>query len=95
MLEKGLNFEIRKDYKEAINVYKKSIKLDQNNLNAVLRIACLHSNSGATEKGMKYYKHALRLEQNNTEALYCLGKLIHNSNANMEEAGKLYQRVID
>jgi len=87
--------EQKKDYKDSIVYYKKTIKLNPAHVKSLSRLGCLLANSGQNEKGKKYYLKVVEIDPLNVNALFALSKLHHNTSSDLESAVKKYWKVIE
>ena len=77
-LEDGIFYEERGDYIEAISCYDEVLKLDYDNVDALIHIGNSLRFLGRFEEALSYYGKALDIEPNNGKALQgkslCSGK---------------------
>ena len=83
-----------KDEKEAEKLFKICIKLDKNDIRAMLELGKLYARQGKEAEAEKLFKEYMELDPNNVHARLELGKL-YAKQGKETEAEKLFKEVIE
>ena len=89
----GIIFLKEKNYKEAINLIKKSINLNKDNYSAFNNLGTCHSNLGNHDESLKNYDKAIKLKPNYAQAYNNKGVILKNL-GRIDEAIESYNKAI-
>ncbi len=81
------------DQEEAIDIWKKAIDADPNNISARIGLINAYEEMGKVDEALKALKYALDLYEDNTELLMVAGE-IYTRQENLEQAQKAYERAL-
>jgi tetratricopeptide (TPR) repeat protein len=81
------------DYKEAENDLQEALKLQPNNVNALLNYANLQWKTNRTDEALKTYLHALQADPGNSSALESLGYLSREM-GDLKGAHEYFERLV-
>lgn len=82
-----------KDLSTAYAFYKKTLALDENNLEAITRLANIYYLSENWKNALEYYTHVISKDSNNPEYYSRLGD-IYSFSGNYSQSLKMYQKAV-
>jgi len=92
-LEKAINYEKNKNWKNAIKLYQAILIIDKKNFDANYRLGILNLTLQDMDKAYSYLKSAMKLRKNNPNVLFQMGILSLSLNNN-SKAIELFQKVL-
>jgi len=93
---KGRNYIGMKDTTRAIEAYKKSVSLDNDNYNSYIQLGNLYYSKGGAKNldlAIDYFTNAIRVKELSAEAFYARGLAYYDMRAN-EKAVRDFERVM-
>lgn len=90
----GVAQEREKDYKKAMQNFKKALTIDNNHFGSCIHLANLLANLGEGQRSAKYFKHALKIDPDSVNAHFGLGKAVQQYSDDKEAPIAHFEEVL-
>ncbi len=94
LMDKGSNYFDKGKYNEAINVYKRALDLEPNNIDLLIKIGLSYRHLEEYDRAIDYYDRVLDIEPDNKTALNNIG-YTKECQGQIEEAIDLYKKSLE
>ena len=90
----GKLLEIKKEYEEAIEFYKKSLKINPNHLDSTLNLINCYEDINNLDQAVKVSEDSCKLHPKRYEVYYNTGRLYHKYKINLDSAYSAFKKSL-
>lgn len=94
LMDKGSNYFDKGKYNEAINVYKKALDLEPDNVDAFIKIGLSYRHLEEYDRAIDYYDRVLDIEPDNKTAINNIGYTLE-CKGQIEDAIEMYKKSLE